>query len=147
MCGNYSREETIQGRKLYEEIRYLFFWITNIYWTLFLSAFDHCALSLCNSTSFISNCWFSALSQIFAGIDGFSSMLLVAVSFLDPFTLCDWIHFLSFFFSWENENLLFSVPSFFLACSHSGELTKATTPWVTKVFVGRLVISHVSNRV
>ena len=23
MCGNYSREETIQGRKLYEEIRYL----------------------------------------------------------------------------------------------------------------------------
>ena len=22
MCGNYSREETIQGRKLYEEIRY-----------------------------------------------------------------------------------------------------------------------------
>ena len=21
-CGNYSREETIQGRKLYEEIRY-----------------------------------------------------------------------------------------------------------------------------
>ena len=24
MCGNYSREETIQGRKLYEEIRYLF---------------------------------------------------------------------------------------------------------------------------
>ena len=24
MCGNYSREETIQGRKLYEEIRYVF---------------------------------------------------------------------------------------------------------------------------
>ena len=23
MCGNYSREETIQGRKLYEEIRYV----------------------------------------------------------------------------------------------------------------------------
>ena len=23
MCGNYSREETIQGRKLYEEIRYI----------------------------------------------------------------------------------------------------------------------------
>ena len=23
-CGNYSREETIQGRKLYEEIRYMF---------------------------------------------------------------------------------------------------------------------------
>ena len=23
MCGNYSREETIQGRKLYEEIRYM----------------------------------------------------------------------------------------------------------------------------
>ena len=22
-CGNYSREETIQGRKLYEEIRYI----------------------------------------------------------------------------------------------------------------------------
>ena len=22
-CGNYSKEETIQGRKLYEEIRYL----------------------------------------------------------------------------------------------------------------------------
>ena len=22
MCGNYSREETIQGRKLYEEIQY-----------------------------------------------------------------------------------------------------------------------------
>ena len=22
-CGNYSREETIQGRKLYEEIRYV----------------------------------------------------------------------------------------------------------------------------
>ena len=26
-CGNYSREETIQGRKLYEEIRYAFFTI------------------------------------------------------------------------------------------------------------------------
>ena len=25
MCGNYSREETIQGRKLYEEIRYVKF--------------------------------------------------------------------------------------------------------------------------
>ena len=25
MCGNYSREETIQGRKLYEEIRYVIF--------------------------------------------------------------------------------------------------------------------------
>ena len=25
MCGNYSREETIQGWKLYEEIRYLLF--------------------------------------------------------------------------------------------------------------------------
>ena len=25
MCGNYSREETIQGRKLYEEIRYINF--------------------------------------------------------------------------------------------------------------------------
>jgi hypothetical protein len=24
MCGNYSREETIQGRKLYEEIQYFF---------------------------------------------------------------------------------------------------------------------------
>jgi len=24
-CGNYSREETIQGRKLYEEIRYAIF--------------------------------------------------------------------------------------------------------------------------
>ena len=24
MCGNCSREETIQGRKLYEEIRYVF---------------------------------------------------------------------------------------------------------------------------
>ena len=24
-CGNYSREETIQGRKLYEEIRYLIY--------------------------------------------------------------------------------------------------------------------------
>ena len=24
-CGNYSREETIQGRKLYEEIRYIIF--------------------------------------------------------------------------------------------------------------------------
>ena len=23
MCGNYSREETIQGRKLYVEIRYI----------------------------------------------------------------------------------------------------------------------------
>ena len=23
MCGNYSREETIQGRKLYEEIWYI----------------------------------------------------------------------------------------------------------------------------
>ena len=25
MCGNYSREKTIQGRKLYEEIRYIHF--------------------------------------------------------------------------------------------------------------------------
>ena len=25
MCGNYSREETIQGRKLYEEIWYIFY--------------------------------------------------------------------------------------------------------------------------
>ena len=24
MCGNYSREETIQGRKPYEEIQYIF---------------------------------------------------------------------------------------------------------------------------
>ena len=27
MCGNYSREETIQGRKLFAEIRYLYFQI------------------------------------------------------------------------------------------------------------------------
>ena len=25
MCGNYSREETVQGRKLYEEIWYVYY--------------------------------------------------------------------------------------------------------------------------
>ena len=30
-CGNYSRAETIQGRKLYEEIRYPFCAIENLY--------------------------------------------------------------------------------------------------------------------
>jgi hypothetical protein len=30
MCGNYSREETIQGRKLYREIRYLLESIKNL---------------------------------------------------------------------------------------------------------------------
>ena len=29
MCGNYSREEIIQGRKLYEEIQYIFFFADN----------------------------------------------------------------------------------------------------------------------
>ena len=28
MCGNYSREETIQERKLYEEIRYIICYVT-----------------------------------------------------------------------------------------------------------------------
>ena len=34
MCGNYSREETIQGRKLYEEIRYIFFFLASLHCNL-----------------------------------------------------------------------------------------------------------------
>ena len=30
MCGNYSREETIQGRKLYEEIRYIYIYYGSV---------------------------------------------------------------------------------------------------------------------
>ena len=65
MCGNYSREETIQGRKLYEEIRY-----TKLkshlspYWTLigmrgdnFISFLDQIL-----SAEFLSTC-----SKLFGG--------------------------------------------------------------------------------
>ena len=38
MCGNYSREETIQRRKLFEEIRYSY------------HSFVNCALNLCKWT-------------------------------------------------------------------------------------------------
>ena len=33
MCGNYSREETIQGRKLYGEIRYSFFCLPGFFYS------------------------------------------------------------------------------------------------------------------
>ena len=36
LCGNYSREENIQGRKLYEEIRYTYS-ILLMYTVLFLN--------------------------------------------------------------------------------------------------------------
>ena len=41
MCGNYSREETIQGRKLYEEVRYLLKIAFN-YWFLMLQVKPFC---------------------------------------------------------------------------------------------------------
>ena len=38
MCGNYSREETIQGRKLYEEIRYTTLWNLAVqFWVNFIT--------------------------------------------------------------------------------------------------------------
>ena len=40
MCGNYSRGETIQGRKLFEEIRYIFF-IKNPQTTIALPFLTH----------------------------------------------------------------------------------------------------------
>ena len=51
-CGNYSREESIQGRKLYEEIRWVsrtrlvkarvFLVINNIYWTSYTISDSEC---------------------------------------------------------------------------------------------------------
>ena len=36
--GNYSREETIQGRKIYEEIRYSNFKLRIVFWNNFLGS-------------------------------------------------------------------------------------------------------------
>ena len=57
MCGNYSREETIQGRKLYEEIRYF-----NIFEMMISNSdffnFDYAAKDDQKQTGFHRACYF-----------------------------------------------------------------------------------------